>query len=82
MERKIMSLKQHSRRAIVAVGLCLATAAIALPAAAKATERSYPWCTQGDTLHCYYMNRAQCEETVDYHGFCVVNPDYGQTNKM
>jgi hypothetical protein len=76
MERKIMSLKQYSRRAIIAVGLSLATAAIALPAAAQTTEQSYPWCTQGGILHCYYMNRAQCEETVDYHGFCVTNPDY------
>ena len=78
-KRKIMSLKQHSRRAAIALSLCLAAAAVGLPTAASANEQSYPWCTQGDTLHCYYMNRAQCEETVDYHGFCVANPDYRQT---
>jgi hypothetical protein len=26
------------------------------------------------------MNRQQCEETVDYHGFCVTNPDYHPQN--
>jgi len=37
-------------------------------------EQSYPWCAQGDnTLHCYYMTREQCEQSVDYHGFCVAN---------
>jgi len=34
----------------------------------------YPWCTQGDLLRCYYMTWEQCEQTVDYHGFCVANP--------
>jgi hypothetical protein len=38
-------------------------------------EESYPWCTQGSILRCYYMTREQCEESVDYHGFCVANPD-------
>jgi hypothetical protein len=74
-----MSLKQGSRQMIIAVGICVVTIATGFPAAAKANEQSYPWCTQGDTLHCYYPNRAQCEETVDYHGFCVANPDYWQT---
>jgi hypothetical protein len=50
----------------------------AKPAQAAADESSYPWCTQGSSLHCYYGNRQQCEETVDYHGFCVANPDYDQ----
>jgi hypothetical protein len=76
MEQRVMALNQRSRRAIMAVGICLATAAAGLPVTATASEQSYPWCTQGDTLHCYYMNRAQCEETVDYHGFCVANPEY------
>jgi hypothetical protein len=79
MDRKIMSLRRRSGRTVIALGICLATVAIGLPAAARANEQSYPWCTQGGTLHCYYMNRAQCEETVDYHGFCVANPDYRQT---
>ncbi len=26
------------------------------------------------------INRQQCEETVDYHGFCVTNPDYRAPN--
>lgn len=43
-----------------------------------ARAETYPWCTQGDALHCYYMNHQQCEESVDYHGFCVTNPDYRQ----
>src|SRR5215831_2224965 len=43
-------------------------------------EVSYPWCTQGGTLRCYYMTREQCEQTVDYHGFCVANPAAPQNN--
>jgi hypothetical protein len=43
-------------------------------------EVSYPWCTQGDTLQCYYMTREQCEEAVDYHGFCVANPNVSTLN--
>ena len=46
---------------------------------AKADE--YPWCVQGSALHCYYSNRAQCEEAVDFHGFCVSNPDYTAGNR-
>jgi hypothetical protein len=53
----------------VTVALCAGR-----PTSALASE-SYPWCTQDETLHCYYMTREQCEETVDYHGFCVANPD-------
>jgi hypothetical protein len=48
------------------------------PAAAQAV--SYPWCTQGEVLHCYYSTREQCEEEVDYHGFCVANPDYSTSS--
>jgi hypothetical protein len=44
--------------------------------AAVADEPSYPWCVQGGMLRCYYMTHEQCEQTVDYHGFCVANPDY------
>lgn len=47
---------------------------VGLPASGRA-EESYPWCTQGAALHCYYMTREQCEQTVDYHGFCVANPE-------
>ena len=43
-------------------------------------EESYPWCTQGETLQCYYMTREQCEEAVDYHGFCVANSNVPTLN--
>jgi len=49
---------------------------------AKAQEQAYPWCTQGSAIHCYYMSLQQCEETVDFHGFCIRNPDFqGQTER-
>ncbi|HUI12371.1 MAG TPA: DUF3551 domain-containing protein [Xanthobacteraceae bacterium] len=48
----------------------------ALPDSANAQQQQYPWCTQGSAIHCYYMTRQQCQEAVDYHGFCIPNPDY------
>jgi hypothetical protein len=24
---------------------------------------------------CWYMTQEQCEQAVNYHGFCVTNPD-------
>jgi hypothetical protein len=71
-----MSLKQRLGWTIIVL---VAAAAVAHPITAQASEQSYPWCTQEDILHCYYLNREQCEETVDYHGFCVPNPDYRQS---
>ncbi len=60
------------------IGLGLLGAALgggsAAPAVAQAT--SYPWCTVGESVGCYYATQQQCEENVDYHGFCVTNPDY------
>jgi len=57
-----------------AVTLCIASAfEMSLPATGR-TE-TYPWCIQGETWECYYMTREQCELTVDYHGFCVANPE-------
>jgi len=53
------------------IGSAFMTGAIA----SSAAQESYPWCTQGETLHCYYMTHEQCELTVDYHGFCVANPE-------
>jgi len=50
--------------------------------AAVAQETSYPWCVQGSMLRCYYMSREQCEQTVDYHGFCVANPEYRESGKQ
>ena len=61
---------------IVAIGLLAVMWISAETSRATADEYSYPWCRQGGTLHCYYMNREQCEETVDYHGFCVTNSEY------
>jgi hypothetical protein len=57
-------------------------APLAVPSAAAAQETSYPWCVQGSVLRCYYMSRAQCEQTVDYHGFCVSNPEYREGEKQ
>lgn len=69
-----MSLKQFVRLTIVAFGIFGAALAIgtAVPAAA---EPFYPWCSVGSAFHCYYMTREQCEEAVDYHGFCVTDPN-------
>jgi hypothetical protein len=54
----------------------------ALPGAAMAQAQVYPWCTEGSAIHCYYMSLQQCEETVDFHGFCIRNPDYqGQSDR-
>lgn len=52
--------------------VALLTAAQSMPATA---EESYPWCVQDDHLSCYYMTLEQCEQTVNYHGFCVANPN-------
>jgi hypothetical protein len=68
-----MSPKTFMRSTIMAVGILGAALAGGWPTPGM-TEQSYPWCTQGSLLHCYYMTREQCEQTVDYHGFCVHNP--------
>jgi hypothetical protein len=70
-----MFFKQFIVLAAFAMGGAALVGEQTTPAAAQ-EDVSYPWCTQGSALHCYYMNRQQCEETVDYHGFCVTNPDY------
>jgi Protein of unknown function (DUF3551) len=69
-------LKNRIRQTLIRLSVSIATMAVGHPVSATAQEHAYPWCTQGDTLHCYYENRAQCEETADYRGFCVANPDY------
>ena len=51
----------------------LGIAVVASQPTLATAEQSYPWCAQWDTLQCYYMTRQQCEEAVDYHGFCVAN---------
>ena len=71
-----MSFKQFVALAMLGLGMGAAVFIGEQVKPAAAQEVSYPWCSQGSALHCYYMNRQQCEETVDYHGFCVANPDY------
>ncbi len=75
-----MSFKQLISSAIIAAGFGGAALIGAQTTPAAAQDVPYPWCTQGSALHCYYMNHQQCEETVDYHGFCVANPDYRPQN--
>jgi hypothetical protein len=71
----------HFHRAIIMAAGILSVALIAsLPAPAVAQAVSYPWCTSDEELHCYYATQQQCEETVDYHGFCEMNPDYQASN--
>jgi Protein of unknown function (DUF3551) len=69
-----MSFKQLIAPAIIALSIGGAALICAQPATAQAV--SYSWCTEGGEIHCYYSTRQQCEETVDYHGFCIANPDY------
>jgi hypothetical protein len=59
--------------AIFGVGMSLSTAAPAI-----AESPSYPWCAQGSIIRCWYMTREQCEEAVNYHGFCVTDPNVPQ----
>jgi hypothetical protein len=56
-------------------GVLLASLAAAAPAMA---EVSYPWCLHGTPLHCYYMDRWQCEESADFRGICLPNPNSGE----
>jgi hypothetical protein len=75
-----MSPKHFIRLAIVTLGISAAALGAGQSTPAVAQAVSYPWCTQGEVLHCYYSTREQCEEEVDYHGFCVANPDYSPSN--
>jgi hypothetical protein len=66
----------------VVAGAIFATGVIAGKTTPATADLSYPWCAQGDTLHCYFTTREQCELTEDYRGFCVANPDaQPQTNR-
>ena len=73
-----MSLRYFARFVTMfgAIGIILAASK---PTSALA-EELYPWCIQSDTLHCYYMTREQCEEAVDYRGFCVANSNAPTSN--
>ena len=59
----------------LAVLAFLGTAFVASLQRPARAEGSFPWCVQGETLQCYYATRDQCELTVNYHGFCVANPN-------
>jgi hypothetical protein len=62
------------RLKFIAIGIVFAALTGGQPTPGTA-EELYPWCTQGSLLHCYYVTRDQCEQTVDYRGFCVPNPE-------
>ena len=53
----------HATLTLVMFGTAMALGA-ASPAAAESP--SYPWCAQGSIIRCWYMTRAQCEETVNH----------------
>jgi hypothetical protein len=55
--------------------LIAAVTALGIASPATAQAQSYPWCIQGSTYRCWYMTHEQCEQAVNYHGFCVTNPD-------
>jgi len=55
---------------VLGVGMSLSTAAPAF-----SESPSYPWRAQGSIIRCWYMTREQCEEAVNYHGFCVTDPN-------
>jgi hypothetical protein len=74
-----MSPKFFVRLPVMTFGILGVAVVVGQPVSVTA-EESYPWCTQGDTLQCYYMTREQCEEAVDYHGFCVANSNVPTLN--
>ena len=73
--KQIVSFKHLTQLAIVASTLFGGAIALGTAAPAAAESPSYPWCVQGSTYRCWYMTREQCEEAVDYHGFCVTDPN-------
>ena len=75
-----MSPKFFVRSPVKTFGV-LAVALVAGQPTSVTAEQSYPWCAQGDSiLQCYYMTRQQCEEAVNYHGFCVANSNVPTLN--
>ena len=69
-----MSLKPHVQ-AILTFAVFGAAIALGTAWPAAAESPSYPWCAMGSIFRCWYMTREQCEEAVDYHGFCVTDPN-------
>jgi len=70
MTLKYLVLLATTTFVIFGVEISLNTAAPAM-----ADSPSYPWCAQGDIIRCWYMTREQCEEAVNYQGFCVTDPN-------
>jgi hypothetical protein len=72
-----MSAKRIKQPIMLTLGLLGAALAAgqATPLAAQSLTLPYPWCSVGESVHCDFDTLAQCEETVDYHGFCEQNPD-------
>jgi hypothetical protein len=73
--KQLVSLKHLAQLAIVSSTLFGGAIALGAAAPAAADEPSYPWCVQGSIYRCWYTSRAQCEEAVNYHGFCVTDPN-------
>jgi len=72
-----MSATHFKQLTIMAVGILTVAlwAEQTRPLAAQSLTLPYPWCSVGESVHCDFDTLAQCEETVDYHGFCEQNPD-------
>ena len=76
MSRKqLVSFKHLTQLAIIASTLFGGAIALGTAAPAAAESPSYPWCVQASIYRCWYMTREQCEEAVNYHGFCVTDPN-------
>ena len=70
-----MSAKHIKQLALLVLGILGTALAAGQPTPLTAQTLPYPWCSVGESVHCDFDTLAQCEETVDYHGFCVRNPD-------
>ena len=76
-----MSLKYFARLTVMPIEIFGVALITGQPTSVIADE-SYPWCTEGETIQCYYITREQCEEAVDYHGFCIANPNVPTLNNQ
>ena len=71
-----MPARYFTRLTYLTCGIFAAALTTGQPTRSAAQTPPYPWCSVGESVHCYYMTLQQCEETVDYHGFCDKNPDF------
>jgi hypothetical protein len=74
----IESLDRYVRSPVSTFGILGVAVVAGQPTSVTAQE--YPWCTQGENLQCWNMTREQCEQAVDYHGFCVANSNAPTSN--